>query len=239
MKRYFIFIVFSLLFLSGANLVYAQPEKLTKEQLVEKANRIYESGKQKEAIDLIDRYPQFADEVDILYIKSVAYTELRDYKNADLAYQKSFDVFLKNAAESRAIADEYAAKPGATKEEKELAALMYGTTMISFASADLTNSLRAVAFEKSGMPEAKREPKNLAGFDDFRKFYEQTAIKFAELNLKSNQLKDAQANYAKAIELNPKSSDAYLGRAKVYRKLKKLKLAASDEKNARLYAAKK
>ena len=57
---------------------------------------------------------------------------------------------------------------------------MYSTAMIIFASADLTNALRSVAFGKNGMPEAKREPKNLDGFDEFRKLYEQTAIKSGE-----------------------------------------------------------
>ena len=46
----------------------------------------------------------------VLYVKSVAYTELRDYKNADIAFQKGFDIFLKNGKESLSIADEYAAK---------------------------------------------------------------------------------------------------------------------------------
>lgn len=228
-------ILFSVVIIAAP--VFAQ--KLTKEQLVEKSNALFESGKQQNALDLIGEYPEFADEPDVLYVKSVAYTELRDYKNADLAYQKGFDIFLKNAAESLTIADEYAAKNPAAKEDREMASLMYSTAMISFASADLTNSLRKVAFDKNGMPEAKREPKNLRGFEDFRKNYEATAIRLGELNAQSNQLKDAIENYTQAIELNSKNSAAYSGRAKVYRKLKRLKLAIADEKNARLYAAKK
>lgn len=228
-------ILFSVLIIAAP--IFAQ--KLTKEQLVEKSNALFEGGKQKDAIDLINEYPEFSDEPDVLYVKSVAYTELRDYKNADIAYQKGFDLFLKNAAESLAIADEYAAKTPMTKEDKELASLMYSTTLISFASADLTNSLRIVAFDKNGMPEAKREPKNLKGFEDFRKNYEATAIKLGNFNAQNNQLKDAIENYTKAVDLNPKNSAAYLGRAKVYRKLKRLKLAIADEKNARLYASKK
>ena len=141
---------------------------------------------------------------EILYVKSVAYTELRDYKNADIAFQKGFDMFLKNGTESLAIADEYAAKPSPTKEDRDLAALMYSTAMIMFASADLTNALRSVAFGKNGMPEVKREPKNLAGFDEFRKLYIQTAIKSGEMNFKNNLLKEALADFTKAIELNPK-----------------------------------
>ena len=227
------------LILLSFNFIYAQTEKLTKEQLVERSNTLFESGKKKQAIDLIDQYPEFSDEVDVLYVKSVAYTELRDYKNADIAFQKGFDIFLKNGAESLSIADEYAAKTSPTKDDKDLAALMYSTALISFASADLTNALRSVAFEKNGMPEAKREPKNLIGFAEFRKSYEQTAIKSAELNLKNNQLKESLADFGKAIELNPKNPASYTGRAKVYRKLKKIKLAIADEANARRYASKK
>jgi tetratricopeptide (TPR) repeat protein len=228
-------ILFSILIIAAP--LFAQ--KLTKEQLVEKANKIYESGKQKEAIDLLDEYPEYADEIGVLYIKSVAYTELRDYKNADIAYQKGFDIFLKNSAEALSIADEYMQKTSVTKEEKEIASLMYSTAMISFGSADLTNSLRKVAFEKNGMPEAQRDPKNLIGFEDFRKTYLATAIKLADLNVQSNELPEAVENYTKAIELDPKNSAAYAGRAKVYRKLKKLKPAISDEANAKRYAAKK
>ena len=225
--------------LAGANFICAQPVKLSKDQLVEKSNAIYRSGKQREAIELLNEYPEFSEDVEVLYIKSVAYTELRDYKNADIAYQKGFDIFLKNGTESLAIADEYAAKPSATKDDRDLAGLMYSTALIMFASADLTNALRAVAFGKNGMPEAKRDPKNLDGFDEFRKLYEQTAIKTGEMNLKNNQLKDALANFSKAIELDPKNAASYTGRAKVYRKLRKLKLAVADEANARRYAVKK
>ncbi|MGI9055131.1 MAG: hypothetical protein ACR2F2_04940 [Pyrinomonadaceae bacterium] len=228
-----------LLILLSAGFIYAQPEKLTKDRLIEKSNALFEGGKQKEAVDLINNYPEFSDEVGVLYVKSVAYTELRDYKNADTAFQKSFDIFLKNGTESLLIADEYAAKTSPTKVDKDLAAMMYSTAMISFASADLTNALRSVAFEKNGMPEAKREPKNLVGFDEFRKSYEQTAIKSAESNLKNNQLKEALADFGKAIELDPKNSTSYTGRAKIYRKLKKIKLAIADEANARRYASKK
>lgn len=234
MKTFYFGLLLILVFVAP---IFAQ--KLTKEQLVEKSNALFEGGKQQEAIDLIGEYPEFADEPDVLYVKSVAYTELRDYKNADVAYQKGFDIFLQNAGESLKIADEYAAKNSTTELDKEMATLMYSTAMISFASADLTNSLRAVAFGKNGMPEAKRDPKNLKGFEDFRKNYEATAIKLGDLNVKNNQLKDAIENYTKAIELNAKNFTAYAGRAKAYRKLKRLKLAMSDEANARRYAAKK
>ena len=239
MCQNFKFLTFILLVLATANFICAQPLKLSKDQLVEKSNAIYQSGKQREAINLLDEYPEFSDDVEVLYIKSVAYTELRDYKNADIAFQKGFDFFLKNGAESLAIADEYAAKTTLTKEDKDLAALMYSTAMIMFASADLTNALRSVAFGKNGMPEAKREPKNLDGFDEFRKLYDQTAIKSGGMNFKNNLLKDALADFSKAIELDPKNVASYTGRAKVYRKLRKLKLAAADEANARRYAVKK
>lgn len=228
-------ILFSILLVSVP--LFAQ--KLTREQLVEKSNGMLENGRRQEAIDLIDEYPEFADEAEILYVKSIAYTELRDYKNADTFYQRGFDIFLQNAAESLKIAEEYAAKPAPTKDDRELASLMYGTALISFASADLTNSLRKVAFEKNGMPEAKRDPKNLKGFEDFRKSFVETAIKSGEFNAKNNSPQEALGNFGKAIELDPKNSAAYAGRAKVYRKLKKLRLAVADEKNARLYAAKK
>ena len=235
MKKFYL-ILFCALLINAAP-VFAQ--KLTKEQLVEKSNALFEGGKQKDAVDLINQYPEFSEEPDVLYVKSVAYTELRDYKNADLAFQKSFDIFMKNAAESLAIADEYAAKPAPEKLDKEMAAMMYSTAMISFASAELTNSLRAVAFGKNGLPDAKREPKNLNGFDEFVKIYEQTAIKSAETNLQNNLLKEALDDYNTAIKLNAKNAVSYKGRAKIYRKMKKIKAAVADEASARRYAAKK
>lgn len=231
-------IYFSLfLILFAAAPIFAQ--KLTKEELAEKSNALYESGKQKDAIELLDQYPEFADESDVLYIKSVSYTELRDYKNADLAYQRGFDIFMKNGLESLKIGGEYAAKNPPTKLDKEMTALMYSTAMISFGSAQLTNSLRAVAFGKNGMPEEKREPKNLNGFDEFKKIYAETAVKSGGINLQNNLLKEALSDFGTAIELEPKNAAAYSGRAKVYRKLRKLKLALADEANARKYAAKK
>ena len=234
MKKFYTILFCFLLFAAP---IFAQ--KLTKEELVEKSNALFESGKQKDAIELLDQYPEFADESDVLYVRSVSYTELRDYKNADLAYQRGFDIFLKNGSESLAIADEYAAKNTPTKLDKEMTAMMYSTAMISFASAELTNALRAVAFGKNGMPEEKREPKNLNGFEEFRKKYVETAIKSGEMNFNNNQLKEAVSDFGKAIELEPKNAAAYTGRAKVYRKLKKLKLAVADEATARRYAVKK
>lgn len=231
--------IYSILILILLTAAPLSAQKLTKEQLVEKSNALYESGKQRDAISLIGEYPEFSDEPEVLYVESVSYTELRDYENADIAFQKGFDIFLKNAAESSALADEYAAKTVQTKEDKDIAAMMYAAAMISFASADLTNSLRAVAFDKNGMPEEKREPKNLKGFEEFRKIYEETAIKSGEMNLKNNQLKEALADFKKAIELNSKNAASYAGRAKVYRKLKKIKLAVSDEADARRYISNK
>ena len=239
MKQKFKSLIFLPLLLSAAICICAQSLKLTKEQVAEKSNALLENKKQKEAIDLINDYPDFSDEVEILYVKSVAYTELRDYKNADIAFQKGFDIFLKNGTESGAIADEYAAKKPLTKEDQELASLMYSTAMISFASAELTNALRIVAFGKNGMPETKRQPKNLAGFDEFRKMYEQIAIKSGEMYFKSNFLNEALKDFTKAIELNPKNPASYTERAKVYRKLRKIKLAMADEASARRYALKK
>ena len=225
-----------LLLLFAAAPIFAQ--KLTKEELVEKSNAFLEGKKQKDAIELLDQYPEFADEPDVLYVRSISYTELRDYKNADIAFQRGFDIFLKNGQDSLAIADEYAAKTPPTKLDKEMTTLMYSTAMISFASADLTNSLRSVAFEKNGMPEEKRQPKNLEGFLDFKKVYEQTAIKSGGMNLKNNLLKEALTDFDKAIEFNSQNAAAYTGRAKVYRKLRKLKLATADEAKARKYSAK-
>lgn len=239
MKSKFSFLIFTFLILTGANFICAQPQKLTKEQLTEKSNALYESGRQREAIDLINQYPEFSDETEILYVKSVAYTELRDYKNADIAFQKQFDAFLKNAAESKSMTVEISSGEMSADLKKNTLSIMYAAALISYASADLTNALRAAAFEKNGMPEARREPKNLAGFDEFRKTYEQTALDAGNFYLQTNQLKEALSNFSKAIELNPKNPASYTGRAKVYRKQKKIKLAAADEANARRYAVKK
>ena len=195
MKQNFKFLTFIFLFLTAQ--IYLRPTlKLPKNNWSKNRTRLFESGKQREAINLINEYPEFSDEVEILYVKSVAYTELRDYKNADIAFQKGFDIFLKNGTESLAIADEYAAKTTSRqKRTEDLAALMYSTAMIMFASAELTNALRSVAFGKNGMPEEKREPKNLAGFDEFRKLYIQTAIKSGEMNFKNNLLKECSGGF--------------------------------------------
>ena len=218
---------------------FCAQQDLIKARLVEKANELYESGQQKKALDLIGEYPEFGDEVEVLYIKSVAYSELRDYKNADIAFQKQFDNFRKSAAESLKLAEDLIKENPFTLENRKLAALMYSSALVSFASADLANSLRSVAFEKNGMSEAKRQPKNLIGFAEFRKNYEETAINAGSIYLQINELNDALKNFEKAIELNSGSAAAYRGRAQVYRKMKKIKLAVADETAAKRYGLKK
>ena len=51
MKKKIKFLYLLSLFLTGTISIFAQPQKLTKEQLVEKSNALFESGKQKEAIE--------------------------------------------------------------------------------------------------------------------------------------------------------------------------------------------
>ncbi len=226
------FLVLTLINLTGANLIRAQ-QILTKEQLAEKANALFEGGRAREAIGLINQYPDFAEEPEILYIKSVSYVDLREFKNADAAFQKQFDIFLQNAAESRKLTLEISSGEPSANLKKDMISIMYGATLISFASADLTNSLRTVAFEKAVITAAKREPKNLIVFDEFRKNYEQTALEAANFFLQTVQLKEALSNFSKVIEINPKNAAAYQGRAKVYRKQRKLKLAQADELKAK------
>lgn len=235
MKRHKVFllsVVLTLINLLGANLTCAQ-QILTKEHLVEKANALFESGRAREAIGLINQYPDFAEEPEILYIKSVSYADLRDFGNADAAFQKQFDIFLQNAEESGKLILEISSGEPSANLKKNMISIMYGATLISFASADLTNSLRAAAFEKAGITAARREPKNLIGFDEFRKNYEQTALEAANFFLQTAQLKEALSNFSKVIEINPKNAVAYQGRAKVYRKQRKLKLAQADELKAK------
>ena len=212
---------------------------MTKDELVEKSNALYESGKQRDALEMIAQFPEFADEVDVLYIKSVALVELREYKNADIVFQKQFDLFIENAEESLKIAEDLTAQPDITGENRELALLMYSTGLISYASADLVNSLRTVAMDKNGMPKTKLNPQNLAGFAEFVKNYEAALITTGELQMSANQLKDALDNFNKAIKLNQKSAPAFAGRAKVYRKQRKIKLALADEHTAKILSGKR
>lgn len=221
----------------SAFITLAQPAKVTKEQLGEQGNTLLNAGKQKEALELVDAYPEFAGEVEVLYIKSIAYTELKDYNQADIYFQKQFDTFRDNADSARAQAVELAKKPE-IKATSDLAALMFGVSLVSYASADLVNSLRATAFEKNGMPASKRNPVNLDNFDEMRTVYRETSIEAGLLQLSLNQLKDALANLNKAVELGPKDAAAYRGRAQVYRKMKKLALARADEIKAKKLAGK-
>jgi len=218
--------------------VVVAPAQMTKEKLGEQGNALLNTGKQKEALELVDGYPEFAGEMEVLYIKSIAYTELRDHKQADIYFQKQFDTFKGNADSARAEAGDISANNPPTKENSDLAALMYGASLISYASADLVNSLRATAFEKNGMPAARRKPVNLDNFDEMRTAYRETSIEAGLLEMKLGQLKDALANLNKAVELGPTDAAAYRGRAQVYRKMRKVALARADEIKARKLAGK-
>jgi tetratricopeptide (TPR) repeat protein len=217
--------------------ISAQPARLTKEQLGERGNALLNAGKQREALDLVDAYPEFADGAEALYIRSIAYTELRDYKTADIYFQKQFDQFCKNGDSARIEAADVLSKDPATASN-DLASLMFGAALISYASADLVNSLRATAFEKNGMPTATRRPKNLPGYDEMLIAYKETSIKAALLQITTNELKEALKNTNKAVQLGPKDPEAYLARAQVYRKMKKVALARADELKAGRLTAK-
>jgi tetratricopeptide (TPR) repeat protein len=217
---------------------FAQPAKLTKEQLGEKGNELLNAGKQREALDLVDTYPEFADEASVLYIKSVAYTELRDYKNADVFFKVQFDKFVDNADAARRDAANILADNPPTKDNNDLAMLMYGASLISYASADMVNSLRATAFDKNGMPAAVRTPKDIQGYAAMVIAYKQVSIEAGLFQLKTGQLKDALANINKAVQLAPADAATYLARAKVYRKLGKVALARADETKARRFGGK-
>lgn len=213
--------------------IFGQPARLTKEQLGEKANALLNSQKQQEAIDLVESYPEFAGEADVLYVLSVANTELRNYAKADIYFQKQFDQFRKNADSTRSEGAHILANNPETKENNSLAALMFGVSLISYGTADLVNSLRATAFEKNGMPAAKRDPKHLKDYDDMVRAYKETAIQAGLLQIKTNELKEGLANLNKAVQLGPKDPAAYRARAQLYRKQKKLALARADEAKAK------
>lgn len=228
-KTAFLFCLLTFLAIS----LQAQPSRLTKEQLGEKGNALLNAGKQNEALELVGAYPEFENEMEVLYIRSIAYTELKNYKKADIYFQKQFDTFRGNADSARAEAGGIIAKNPRTKENDELASLMYGASLISYASADMVNSLRAVAFEKNGMPAAKRVPADLEHYREMTTAYRETSIDAGLHQLKLNQLKDALANLNKAVELGPKDPAAYRGRAQVYRKMRRLAPARADEAKAK------
>lgn len=234
MKNILPLITILVLSLMSNTSVFAQPVKFTKEELVEKSNKLFESGKAKDSIELIDKYPEFAEEPEVLYVKSVAYVDLRDFKNAEKAFQKQFELFLQYAEESRGITIKVGDAP-LSKDDKSLVTVIYSTVLINFAMADMVNALRNVAFDKAGFTVSKRETKDLVGFIEFRKDYEKTALEAADFFSKNRMFKEAISNFSKVIEINPKNSVAYRGRAKIYRQQKKIKLAAADEAMARRY----
>lgn len=221
----------------GSITTLAQPAKLTKEELVRESNTLFESGKPKDALDLVNQYPEFADEPDVLYVKSVALVDLKDFKNADLVFQHQFELFLKYAEESKGITIKLANGTSLSEDDKDLLSMIYSTVLINFAMADMVNALRNVAFDKAGFTANKRETKNLNGFEAFRKDYEKTALEAAEFFLKNKMLKESLSNFSKVIEINPKNANAYQGRAKIYRQQRKIKLATVDEAKAKRYAA--
>ena len=230
------FLVLLLSLIGGA--AYGQPARLTKEQLSEKAVSLLNSGRQRDALDLVDQYPEFAGEADVLYVRSIGYTELKDYKTADIYFQKQFDQFRANADSARSEASNIVGNNPATRENNDLALLMYGASLISYASADLVNSLRSTAFEKNGMPAAKRAPKNLKDYDEMVRAYKETSIQTGRLQITTNELKEALANLNRAVQLGPKDPAAYRARAELYRKQKKLALARADEAKAKQFGGK-
>lgn len=211
---------------------------LSKDEVIKKAEELQKNGNPFTVLEFLDDYPEFAEDTEMLYFKSIANAEAGYFKEADVYFQKQFDAFYKDALSSIKVGDEYAAKPK-SDENYGMASLMYGTAIISFASADLVNSLRAVATEKNGLPAAKRNPKNLNGYEEFKKKYEETAVKAGNVELAAEKFEIALDNFNKAIEINPRSKAALENRAKIYRKLGKLRLAQADEAKAKLLNAKK
>lgn len=211
---------------------------LSKDEVVKKADEIAKKDNPYTLLEFLDDYPEYAEDTEILYLKSVTNVEAGNFKKADVYFQKQFDSFYKDALSSIKAGDEYAAKPKSA-ENHEISSLMYGTALMSFASADLVNALRAVATEKNGLPAIKRNPKNLNGYTEFKKLYEEVAVKAGNVEFDAEEFDLALQNFNKAIELNPRSKSALEGRAKVYRKQGKLKLAQADEARAKLLTARK
>lgn len=218
--------------LFSAFAAFGQPTKMTAEGLGIKGNELLNAGKQREAIALVEANPDLANETSALYILSVAYTELREFDKADIYFQKQFDSFVENANSARTDAEELTAKVPTTKEDNELASLMYSASLVSYASADLADSLRAVAFEKNGMPAAKRNPAHLEGYEVMMDQYRGALVKAALVQLKTNEVQKAFRNANKAVEIGPENAAAYKARAQVYRRLKKVALARADDLKA-------
>lgn len=213
--------------------IQAQPTALTKEQLGEKGNALLNAGKQREALALVDSYPEFENETGVWYIKSIAYGELRDYKNAEIYFKKQFDVFVNNGESAYRDASNILTDNVPSKENNNLALLMFSASLVSYAGAEMVNSLRSVVFDKNGMPAAIRKPVNIEGYDDMVTGYKNTLIEAGSLQLQTGELKEALSNLNKAVRLDPKDAAAYGTRAKIYRKLKKIALARADELKAK------
>lgn len=211
----------------------AQPTRITKEQLGEKGNALLNEGKQREALALVEAYPEFENETAVWYIKSVAYGELREYKNAEIYFKKQFDDFVNNGESAYRDASKLLTDNTPSKENNSLAMLMFSASLISYGSADMVNSLRAAVFDRNGMPTAVRKPKNIEGYDEMVTGYKDTLIEAGSLQLQTGSLKEALLNLNKAVSLDPKDAKAYSTRAKVYRRLKKIPLARADELKAR------
>lgn len=211
---------------------------LSKEEVVKKAEDIAKKENLYTVLEFLDDYPEYANDPEILYLKSVTNVEAGKFKKADVYFQKQFDNFYKDALSSIAAGDDYAKKEKSA-ENYEMTSLMYGTALVSFGSADLVNALRAVATERNGLPAIKRNPKNLNGHAEFKKLYEEIAVKAGNVELDAEKFDLALQNFNKAIELNPRSKAALEGRAKVYRKQGKIRLAVSDESKAKLLTVKK
>lgn len=236
--KHFISIIFLLVVVIAPGYVAAQPARLTKEQFGDKGNQLLNAGKQKEALELTEAYPEFADEAETLYIKSIAYTELRDYKNADIYFQRQFNLMTGAADLARQDALEILNKKDLAKMDNDLALLMLGTSLASYGSADLVNSLRGVAFDRNGMPAAVRNPRNIPGYEEMLVSYREVSIQTGLLQLKANELKEALKNTNKAVQLGPKDPAAYAARAQVYKKMKKAALARADDVKARKLSGK-
>jgi hypothetical protein len=119
--------IFFVLLVTLALAAASAQQKLTKEEVVAKSNTLYRSGRAREALDLIGVYPEYGNDPGVLDVESVARVDLRDFARADAAFQKQFDSFLNDAAEGRAAAEKFVKEDPPTKENRELALLLYGT----------------------------------------------------------------------------------------------------------------
>lgn len=200
-----------------------QIEKLLRDGHQAQALKVVEGINEKEALE----QPEFYN------IKALVYLSQNDFAKADENYQKAFDLAVTSVEIDMLNCNSLMAQ---TIDADVL--LMPELTLWKYESIIKINNRRQDDYEKRSLLK-NLEPLNLKGTEELPKLKEdmmfcsaKSLLKGKSATLITTPTETALENLNIVIRLNPTRTDAYLERAKAYRKLGKNDLAEADEKKA-------